>query len=156
MTITVLDRPGPLIDNATRRQFRAGGAVMAALLAGCGRADPAAPTVDAPGQPWRFIDDLGITVELDAPPQRVVAQVSAAGALWDLGVRPIGVFGAQRKADGTPEDAIGQVDLDTVESVGEVFGEFNVWTFPSWSSPAGAARTRSPRSPRRPRPGPDW
>lgn len=125
MTLTLLDRPAPITD-ATRRQFLAGGAALAALLAGCGRDDPAAPAVDAPAQPWRFIDDLGNTVELGAPPQRVVAQVSAAGALWDLGIRPIGVFGAQRKADGTPEDAIGRVDLDTVESVGEVFGEFNV------------------------------
>ncbi|MGQ0719451.1 MAG: hypothetical protein ACT4NP_19480 [Pseudonocardiales bacterium] len=117
-SISLLDRPAPITD-ATRRQFLAGGAAVAALLAGCGRADPADPAVDAPRQPWRFIDDLGVTVELDAPPQRVVAQVSAAGALWDLGIRPIGVFGAQRKADGSPEDAIGQVDLDTVESVGE-------------------------------------
>ncbi len=125
MTITLLDRPVPITD-ATRRQFLAGGAALAALLTGCGRADPGASAVDAPGQPWRFTDDLGVTVELDAPPQRVVAQVSAAGALWDLGIRPIGVFGAQRKADGTPEDAIGRVDLDAVESLGDVFGQFNV------------------------------
>jgi iron complex transport system substrate-binding protein len=55
-----------------------------------------------------------------------VAQVSAAATLWDYGVHPVGVFGPQRKPDGTPESVLGDVDLDAVESVGEAFEEFNV------------------------------
>jgi iron complex transport system substrate-binding protein len=97
--------------------------VSCALLAGCGGAS----TSGGDGDGWTFTDDLGVTVRLDEAPKRIVAQVSAAATLWDYGVRPVGVFGPQRRADGTRESVIGDVDLDMVKSVGgEEFGQFNV------------------------------
>lgn len=96
------------------------------LLAACNGGGASSNNSDD-GEGWSFTDDLGVTVRLDGPPKRIVAQVSAAATLWDYGVRPVGVFGPQRRADGTRESVIGDVDLDTVDSVGgEEFGQFNV------------------------------
>ncbi|MBA2694350.1 MAG: hypothetical protein H0U62_00520 [Actinobacteria bacterium] len=39
MATALLDRPVPIHDDATRRQFLIGGASLAALLAGCGSDD---------------------------------------------------------------------------------------------------------------------
>lgn len=76
--------------------------------------------------PWEFTDDRGITISLPERPVRIVAQSTAAAALWDLGIRPVGVFGPQRRADGSNDPEIGNVDLSTVESVGEQWGELDL------------------------------
>ncbi|MGH8933133.1 MAG: hypothetical protein ACRDZO_21520 [Egibacteraceae bacterium] len=95
---------------------------LAALLAFAGKV-PA----DAAQAGWRFTDDRGQTVSLDARPERVVAFSGAAGALWDFGVRSlVGVWGPQRGPDGNPDTEIGSLDLDAVESIGEEFGDFNL------------------------------
>lgn len=75
---------------------------------------------------WRFTDDRGVTISLAERPERIVAQVASAAALWDYGVRPVAVFGPQRNADGTPAQDVGQVDLESVESLGEEWGEFDL------------------------------
>ncbi|MFC7615189.1 ABC transporter substrate-binding protein [Actinokineospora soli] len=76
--------------------------------------------------PWEFTDDRGTKISLPERPKRIVAQVHAAAALWDFGVKPVGVFGPQRTADGKPDPQVGNVDLAAVTSVGAEFGEFNL------------------------------
>lgn len=120
MTLT-LDSPPfaiEIVDAATRRDFIVGGVSLAALLAaGCGD-DTAA---DSSTGEWTFTDDRGVTVSSPRRPERIAAYVGTAAVLWDLGVRPVGVFGPQRQADGSSEPAAGLVDLDAVESVGDVW-----------------------------------
>lgn len=85
-----------------------------------------AATTNTSDGPWTFTDDRGTTISLPQRPERIVAQVSAAAALWDYGVRPIAVFGPQRGADGSQDPQSGNVDLDAVESLGEAWGEFDL------------------------------
>lgn len=105
-----------------RRNFLVGAAALG-LLTACGRAEPAA---QAGGGAWEFTDDRGKKITLGHRPVRIVAQSGAAAALWDLGVRPVGVFGPQRRKDGSNDPQIGSVDLGTVRSIGSEYGEFGV------------------------------
>jgi iron complex transport system substrate-binding protein len=75
---------------------------------------------------WTFTDDRGTTITLPQRPENVVAYVPIAASLWDFGVRPVGVFGTTVRADGTPEITSGDIDFDTVESLGEVYGEMDL------------------------------
>lgn len=68
---------------------------------------------------WTFTDDRGKTVSLAQRPTRIVAQTSAAAALWDYGVRPIGIYGPGRLADGTADFQAGNIDLDAVTYLGD-------------------------------------
>jgi iron complex transport system substrate-binding protein len=83
----------------------------------------ASPVADGP---WIFTDDRGRTITLPKRPERVVAQVTAAATLWDYGIRPIAIYGPQRKADGTLEPLAGEIDLDAVESLGETWEDFDI------------------------------
>ncbi|MFI6326348.1 ABC transporter substrate-binding protein [Nonomuraea sp. NPDC050556] len=89
----------------------------------CAAGRPPAP---AAATGWRFADDRGRKISLAARPARVVAQVSAAAALWDFGVRPIAVFGPHKLADGAKDPEAGDIDVTKVASVGNVWDEFNV------------------------------
>lgn len=51
----------------------------------------AAPQGDAGG--WTFTDDAGKTLELPERPLRIAADLNAASALWDFGIRPVAVAG---------------------------------------------------------------
>ena len=81
---------------------------------------------EAGGGAWSFTDDLGVTIELPAMPERVVAYIPIAASLWDFGVRPVGVYGTTLRADGKREIYTGDVDLDEVVSLGEVYGEIDM------------------------------
>jgi iron complex transport system substrate-binding protein len=136
------------LDQAlTRRGFLVGlgsVAAAAAFLAACGDEEggtpaaatgtagtatgtPTAAPTEVPG--FRFTDGRGITVDLPERPLRIVAQVSAAASLWDFGIRPVGIFGPQRNADGSNGPQVGDVDLSTVTSLGENWGEFDLEAF---------------------------
>lgn len=65
-------------------------------------------------------------IDLPKTPTRVVAQVGAAAALWDFGVRPVGVFGPHKLADGAKDPQVGNVDITKVTGLGNVWDEFNV------------------------------
>lgn len=108
---------------ASRRALLAAAPALALLAAPASRARQATP---AAGGAWSFTDDRGSTVTLPQPPERIVAQISAAAALWDNGVRSVAVFGPQRLPDGSPGPEAGRVDLDAVTSLGEVWDEFDV------------------------------
>lgn len=108
-----------LID---RRRFvtAAGGATALALLARrSGHAQNASTPSASPASGWSFTDDRNVSIQLAAPPARIVAQTSAAAALWDLGVRPVGIFGPYRRRDGSNDFQAGNIDLDAVEYLGD-------------------------------------
>ncbi len=75
---------------------------------------------------WTFTDDVGNVITLPKRPERIVAYISCAAALWDVGIRPVGVYGTLKNADGVPEVTVGEVDLDSVVSLGEVYGELDM------------------------------
>jgi iron complex transport system substrate-binding protein len=99
MTLALLDRPTPIRDEATRRQFLIGGASLAALLAGCSTAAPAsgAPATSA-GFPVTIRHKYGST-EITKAPERVVAVgLTEQDTLLALGVTPVATrewFGEQ-------------------------------------------------------------
>ncbi|WP_214320377.1 ABC transporter substrate-binding protein [Nonomuraea sediminis] len=106
----------------SRRGLLTGGALL--TLAACGQQRrPAAST--GPSR-WTFTDDRGRKIDLPVRPSRVVAQAGAAATLWDFGVRPIGIFGPHRLKDGGKDPEAGDVDVTKVETIGNVWDEFNV------------------------------
>ncbi|MGW2542271.1 ABC transporter substrate-binding protein [Kitasatospora sp. NPDC001574] len=114
-----------------RRRFLAlGGALLStSVVAACGSsADKAGDSAKstAPQGPWSFTDDRGKKIELPGRPKRIVAQSHPAAALWDFGVRPVGIFGPQTGADGKSSPQIGNIDPAAVQSVGTAFGEFQM------------------------------
>lgn len=99
-----------------------------------GSTSDATPTTAAASSPvateaageWTFTDDRGVTITLPKRPERVVPYLPIAAALWDFGVHSVGVYGTTQAADGTPEIFVGDIDLDAVESLGEVYGEMDL------------------------------
>ncbi|MER6945416.1 ABC transporter substrate-binding protein [Nonomuraea sp. NPDC000554] len=116
---------GPVL---ARRGFLAAAAGFAALaLTACGSGTAATQASQGPaGAGWSFTDDRGARLDLPKAPSRIVAQVGAAAALWDFGVRPIAVFGPHRLKDGARDPQAGNVDITKVEGLGNVWDEFNV------------------------------
>ncbi|WP_329047672.1 ABC transporter substrate-binding protein [Amycolatopsis sp. NBC_01488] len=111
----------------SRRGFLigAGGLAAAAALTACGSdGKPAASS-----GPWEFTDDRGQKASRDQRPARVVAYVSSGAALWDYGVRPVGVFGPQKTADGGKEIQAGNIDLTAVTSIGNAWDDFSMEKF---------------------------
>jgi iron complex transport system substrate-binding protein len=47
----------------------------------------------AAGEGWSFTDDTGKTVTLPERPVRIAADLNAASALWDFGIKPVAVSG---------------------------------------------------------------
>jgi iron complex transport system substrate-binding protein len=92
-----------------------GAAGMAAVLT-LPRAASARQATPAAG--WSFTDDKGVTVELDAMPERLAMDVNVAAPLWDFGVRPDAVFGWNASETGDFGDAGGNVDPEAVQVAG--------------------------------------
>lgn len=109
------------MSTLTRRSLLLGSAAALVTLSACDSGSPSG--APASSGPWELTDDRGRKASRDARPSRVVAQISAAAALWDLGVRPIGVFG---EASGGSAALRGNVDTSKVTWVGQTWGEFNV------------------------------
>ncbi|MFF2651516.1 ABC transporter substrate-binding protein [Streptomyces sp. NPDC058045] len=112
----------------TRRGLlAAGGALgLAAALAACG--DDKGGGSDGGGKsgPWTFKDDRGKTARTDRVPANVVAFTGVAAALHDYGVQVKGVFGPTRTKSGKPDVQAGDLDIDTVEILGNEWGQFNI------------------------------
>ncbi|GAA5055441.1 iron complex transport system substrate-binding protein [Thermocatellispora tengchongensis] len=124
-----------------RRGFLTGALGGAALLAlaACGdgggggsETGASAGTSASPAaRPLEFTDDRGKKISLPAAPTRVVAQSASAAALWDFGFQVIAVFGPSKRPDGSRDPEVGAVDIAKVESLGNVWGEFNVEKYAS-------------------------
>jgi iron complex transport system substrate-binding protein len=84
-----------------------------------------AATPAASGE-WTYTDDAGVTITLPRRPERIVAYLPLAASLWEFGIRPVAVYGMTRRPDGSPEVYVGNVDLDAVETLGEVYGELDI------------------------------
>ncbi|QYG93764.1 ABC transporter substrate-binding protein [Iamia sp. SCSIO 61187] len=107
---------------------------LAVACSGSSNADDEATDADATEEagsgttaadgPWTFTDDFDVTHELDEVPETIVAEVSMAGALWDLGIEVDATFGQRELPDGTT-DPLGLADPDAMESLGDVYGEVN-------------------------------
>lgn len=108
-----------------RRHLLAGasGLAGAAWLTSHGVAQEATPEA-SPASGWTFTDDKGVTVTLDETPTRVVADVNAAAALWDFGIRPVAVFGWNANETGDFGPAGGNIDPSQVEVVGNTTEPF--------------------------------
>lgn len=115
MSIALLNRPGPIHDDATRRGFLIGGVALTALLAGCGSDDDSPP--DAPVGDGRFpvtIEGAFGPTRIDRRPERVVA----VGFLRDgddavaLGVTPV----AMASSGNFPETGLAPWTLQALGS----------------------------------------
>jgi iron complex transport system substrate-binding protein len=110
MIDSILERP------LTRRQLLAAGiAAGVSLLAGCG-----SDGQDAPG--WTFVDDRKHEVSLSKRPTRIVAYTTAAAALHQWGVTPVGVFGDNPRQDAS----LASFPWERSQIVGSVYGEIDV------------------------------
>ncbi|MER7418415.1 ABC transporter substrate-binding protein [Micromonospora peucetia] len=106
-----------------------GAATLAALLAGCGGdEDPATPAAKNSDGPWSFTDDRNEKVNAATRPTRVVAFTGVAAALVDFGLdkQIVGVFGETKRADGSKDPQAGDLNVEAVEILGNVWGEFNL------------------------------
>jgi iron complex transport system substrate-binding protein len=98
-------------------------ALVLPLLVACARSGASAqPSAGA----WSFEDDRGVTASRPSCPQRIVGHVGSAAALWDYGIRVIGTFGPRRRDDGVKNPLLGDVEIDALQSVGDVWGDFDV------------------------------
>src|SRR5262245_49650520 len=110
MIESILERP------LTRRQLLVvGTATGVTLLAGCGsdRNDP---------EGWTFVDDRKHKVTLSKRPTRIVGYTTAAAALNDWGVTPVGVFGDNPRQDAS----LASFPWAESQIVGSVYGEVDV------------------------------
>lgn len=99
MTATVL---APPVDDATRRQFLTGTAAVA-LLASCGRDNPAAPAPPAgDGFPVTIEHKYGRTVIPTEPKRVVTVGFVDHDAVLALGVAPVGVGTDEATSPGQP------------------------------------------------------
>ncbi|MEU8061651.1 ABC transporter substrate-binding protein [Microbispora bryophytorum] len=105
-----------------------GAAVLTLALAACGSSDPAPSTAGQSAKSWSFTDDRKETVTAGAVPSRVVAFTGTAAVLADYGLQQkvVGVFGETKRADGSPEPQAGDLDVNKVTILGNVWGEFNI------------------------------
>lgn len=106
-----------MTTSRTPRLLRMGALALAVgVLAACGSS-----TDDggSDGGAFSFTDDLGVEIELDAMPERLVVQSSMAAALTDLGLgdKIVGVFGPLRDAEGDIDAQAKGLDVDAVEDV---------------------------------------
>lgn len=79
----------------SRRHFTVATAATLALAVGSREslAAQATPGASPVSGGWSFTDDRGRTVDLETMPTRIFADAGAGLALWDLGIKPVGLAG---------------------------------------------------------------
>ncbi|MGW8378239.1 ABC transporter substrate-binding protein [Streptomyces sp. ODS28] len=106
-----------------RRLLSAGGALgFGALLTACGGSGSA----QSSGGSWEFTDDRGRTARSEGRPERIVAYISSAAALYDYGITCDGIFGPSKQVKGRPGAQSGDLDTSGITSLGTAFGEFDI------------------------------
>lgn len=110
------------------RRFRmapiaAAAAAATLALAACGASTEASDGEDGAGSGFVHEDARGKTIEVDGTPETVVAQASAAAALWDNGFEVDGVYGDLPEP---PNYLTGNLEVSETKVLGKAWGEFNV------------------------------
>ncbi|MGW7366267.1 ABC transporter substrate-binding protein [Streptomyces sp. NPDC054841] len=126
--------PNARASHLTRRGLlAAGGALgLGVALTACGTENKSDSASDAKKSgPWEFKDDRGQTATTKSAPKNIVAFTGMAAALHDFGIEVKGVFGptyVEDKAKGTKTRDVqaGDLDINKVKVLGNVWGEFNV------------------------------
>lgn len=85
------------------------------------------------GGSWSFTDDRKKAISLGSRPERIVAYIGSAAALYDFGIddQIVGVFGPTKLKNGKPDVQAGDLDVDKVTSLGNTWGQFNVEKYAS-------------------------
>ena len=112
-----------------RRSLLLGAGGLALVLTGCGSDEAQAgggQTSASTPTGFVYTDARGKKIDLPAAPQVVVAQSSAAAALWDAGFKVKGAYGELAVTDGKLNYQAGNLVLDELTVIGEAYGEFNV------------------------------
>lgn len=115
-----------------RRFLQLGLGATALTLAGCNAsagdsADPTTPTSASAATGFTWTDARGTTIDLPTVPKGVVAQSSAAAALWDFGFEVTGAYGELAKdSAGQLSYQAGSLDLSQVTVLGSTYGEFDI------------------------------
>lgn len=115
----------------SRRGVLAAGGVagLGAVLSACG-SNGGSGSESEQGGKWSFKDDRGKTATVDtSPPDRIVAYIGTAAALYDFGVEKkqfAGVFGPTKKKNGQPDVLAGDLPLGGLEIIGNSYGEFDI------------------------------
>lgn len=102
---------------------------LGALVTACGgNSDSGSGGDKGESNSWSFTDDRDKKVTTDGRPERIVAFTGTAAALYDFGLddQLVGVFGETKLKNGDPDPAAGDLPVDKVEIIGNVWGEFNV------------------------------
>ncbi|MFI7383917.1 ABC transporter substrate-binding protein [Streptomyces sp. NPDC049813] len=73
---------------------------------------------ERPDSAWEFTDDRGHLATAPRTPRRVVAYIQAGASLWDLGIRPVGIFGSYHDGGGPDRAKSGALPLDDVAYLG--------------------------------------
>ncbi|MEU1665995.1 ABC transporter substrate-binding protein [Streptomyces sparsogenes] len=128
--------PHPRALPLSRRGLLAAGGLagLGALVTACGSKDGSDSSRDTGGSgSWSFTDDRKKKISLGGRPQRVVAYIGSAAALYDFGVEDqiVGVFGPTKLKNGKPDVQAGDLDIDKVTSLGNTWGQFNVEKYAS-------------------------
>jgi iron complex transport system substrate-binding protein len=100
--------------SVTRRE-----ALTAAVAAGAGLVAACGSEEQQTG--WTFVDDRRHAVRLSERPARIVAFITAAAALHQWGVTPVGVFGGNPRED----PALAGFPWGKSDIVGSVYGEID-------------------------------
>ncbi|KUJ70113.1 ABC transporter substrate-binding protein [Streptomyces albus subsp. albus] len=108
-----------------------GGALgLGALATACGSGKDSASggSGQAEGGAWSFTDDRKKKATRGSTPQRIVAYIGSAAALHDFGIdkQVVGVFGPTKLGNGKPDVQAGDVDVDRVTVLGNVWGQFSI------------------------------
>ncbi|OON77397.1 ABC transporter substrate-binding protein [Streptomyces tsukubensis] len=67
---------------------------------------------------WEFTDDRGVRARAARRPERVVAYVRAGAALWELGLRPVAVYGSGHDGDAIDPVKAGELATAAVPYLG--------------------------------------
>jgi len=113
----------------TRRTLLAGLAA-APVLAACGSPSSGgsggANAGAGAASGFSYTDARGKVIDVTPVPTNVVAQSSAAAALWDAGIKVKGAYGELKATDGTLDYQAGNLDLSQIAVIGATYGEFSV------------------------------
>ncbi|SEP77882.1 ABC transporter substrate-binding protein [Microlunatus flavus] len=98
------------------------------VLAACGTSTRGggAPAASSGAASFRYTDARGKVIDVTPVPTNVVAQSSAAAALWDAGIKVKGAYGELKMTDGKLDYQAGNLDLSQLTVIGSSYGEFSV------------------------------